>query len=212
MQKLTFFIPARRLIVAVSCYLMVIASLMLLSSTVIAQSANNDPLLREIREREQLMRAYEQTSAQRNGLFGKKASKKDLSQVNAALRRIIRKDTEILEAIKQRKVPDVAQVEAARVRAENTATEANNEKYEVLENQLEELQIRDMEREKREVERETRLLIAQAAAADAEKARTQREMIAMGLAALSVVLLGYILWQRNRQGKMRPVPLQRQSR
>jgi hypothetical protein len=176
------------------------------------QSTANDPLLREIREREQLMRTYEQTSTQRNGLFGKKASKKDLNQVNAALRRIIRKDTEILQAVKQRTLPNLAQIEAARVRAESTAIAATNGKYEALENQIEELQIREMEREKREVERETRLLIAQAAAAEAEQARAQREMIAMGLAALSAVLLGYILWQRNRQSKMRPVPLQRQSR
>jgi hypothetical protein len=176
------------------------------------QQAANDPLLREIREREQLMRTYERTSTQRNGLFGKKASKKDLSEVNAALRRIIRKDTEILQAVKQRTLPNMAQIEAARVRAESAAIAATNGKYEALENQIEELQIREMEREKREVERETRLLIAQAAAADAEKARTQRELIAMGLAALSAVLLGYILWQRHRQSKMRPVPLQRQSR
>lgn len=176
------------------------------------QPAANDPLLREIRAREQLVRTYEQTSTQRNGLFGKKASKKDLNQVNATLRRIIRKDTELLQAVKQRTLPNLAQIEAARIRAESTAVAATNGKYEALENQIEELQIREMEREKREVERETRLLTAQAAAAQAEQARAQREMIAMCLAALSAALLGYILWQRNRQGKMRPVPLQRQSR
>lgn len=175
-------------------------------------TAANDPLLSEIREREGLMRTYERTSTQRNGLFGKKASKKDLSEVNAALRRIIRKDSEILQAVKQRTLPNLAQIEAARIRAESTAIAATNGRYAALENQIEELQIREMEREKLEVERETRLLIAQAAAAEAEQARTSRELIAMALAALSAVLLGYILWQRNRRGKMRPVPLQRQSR
>jgi hypothetical protein len=188
---------------------------MLLTSAVnvsAQQTAANDPVLRAIREREQLVRAYEQTSAQRNGLFGKKASKKDLNQVNAALRRIIRKDTEILEAVKRRKVPDVAKIEAARDRAENTAVVATNDKYAALENQIEELQIRELKREKLEVERETRLLIAQAAAAEAEQVRTQREMMAMGLALLSAALLGYILWQRYRQGQRRPVPLQHRTR
>ncbi|QIL74935.1 hypothetical protein [Hymenobacter sp. HDW8] len=180
----------------------------------LAQAAANDPLLREIREREQLMRAYEQTSAQRNGLFGKKASKKDLNQVNAALRRIIRKDTEILQAVRQRTLPNLAQVEAARVKAETKADEATNDKYAALENQIEEMQIREMEREKLEVERETRLLIAQAAAAEAEQVRTRHEMIAIGLALLSAGLLGYILWQRRSKSKdyRRPVPMQHRSR
>lgn len=175
-------------------------------------TAGNDPLLSAIRERERLVRAYEQTSAQRNGLFGKKASKKDLNQVNAALRRIIRKDSEILQAVKQRTLPKLAQVEVARVKAETKAVEATNGQYAALENQIEELQIREMEREKLEVERETRLLIAQAAAAEAQQVRTRHEMIAVGLALLSAGLLGYILWQRRSQGFRRPVPLQRRSR
>ncbi|MBC6605830.1 hypothetical protein H8B13_03275 [Hymenobacter sp. BT188] len=175
-------------------------------------TAANDPLLREIREREQLMRAYEQTSAQRNGLFGKKASKKDLNQVNAALRRIIRKDTEILKAVKQRTLPKLAQVEVARVKAETKAVEANNGQYKALENQIEELQIREMAREKLEVERETRLLIAQAAAAEAEQVRTRHEMIAIGLALLCAGLLGYILWQRRRRSQIHPLPVPFQHR
>jgi hypothetical protein len=181
---------------------------------VLAQQATaaNEQLLREIREREQLIRAYEQTSAQRNGLFGKKASKKDLNQVNAALRRIIRKDTEILEAVRQRTLPKLAQVEVARVEAETKAVEANNGQYKALENQIEELQIREMEREKLEVERETRLLIAQAAAAEAEQVRTRHEMIAIGLALLCAGLLGYILWQRRRQSQSQPLPVPFQHR
>jgi hypothetical protein len=178
----------------------------------LAQTTANDPLLREIREREQLVRAYEQTSTQRNGLFGKKASKKDLNQVNAALRRIIRKDTEILQAVRQRTVPNIAHVEAARVKAETKAVEATNDKYAALENQIEELQIREMEREKLEVQRETRLLIAQAAAAEAQQVRTRHEMIAVGLALLSAGLLGYILWQRRRQSKSQPLPVPFQHR
>lgn len=183
-------------------------------SALAQQSAANDPLLREIREREQLLQAYERTSAQRNGLFKKKPSKKDLAQVNAALRRIIRKDTEILQAVKQRTLPNLGQIEAARVRAESTAVAATNGQYTALENQIEELQIREMEREKLELEREKRLLLAQAAAAEAEQARTSREMIALVLALLSAVLLGYILWQRYRQsqGQRRPVPLQHRTR
>lgn len=178
-------------------------------TTVAQQSTANDPLLDEIREREQLLRTYERTSSQRNGLFGKKVSKKDLSQVNAALRRIIRKDTEILQAVQQRTLPNLAQIEAARIRAESTATAATNGQYAALENQIEELQIREFEREKLAQEREARLQIAQEAAAEAEQARTSREMIAMGLALLCIGLLGYILWQRHRQGNMRPAPPQR---
>ncbi|GAB2467651.1 hypothetical protein GCM10011375_31210 [Hymenobacter qilianensis] len=195
-------------------YLFFIITLLVVGGNALAQAAENDPLLRQIREREQLMRAYEQTSAQRNGLFGKKASKKDLNQVNAALRRIIRKDTEILEAVRQRTLPKLAQVEVAREKAETKAVEATNGQYKALENQIEELQIREMAREKLEVERETRLLIAQAAAAEAEQVRTRHEMLAIGLALFSAGLLGYILWQRRSKGKdyRRAVPFQHRSR
>ena len=60
-----------------------------------------DPLTPLIRERDALVRQYEQASAQRNSLFGNKPSKKDLEEVVESLKGIIRKDTEIVQAVKE---------------------------------------------------------------------------------------------------------------
>ncbi|UOQ51824.1 hypothetical protein [Hymenobacter cellulosivorans] len=163
-------------------------------------TAQPDPLTPLIKERETLIRQYEEANAQRNAFLANKPSKKDLEEVVDALKGIVRKDTEIVKALKESSIRRTATIVAEKTQAERQATVARGdqsmtrERFYDLENQIQNLQIRDKQREKK-------LLDAQAAATEAEEARTSRELIAAGLAGLSILLLWYIFKLR---GQARP--------
>ncbi|TGE24270.1 hypothetical protein E5K00_03385 [Hymenobacter aquaticus] len=163
-------------------------------------AAPPDPLTPLIKQREELIRQYEQASAQRNAFLANKPSKKDLQEVVDALKGIIRKDTEIVKALKESSIRRTATIVAEKTQAQRQATVAQGdqsmtrERFYDLENQIQNLQIRDKQREKK-------LQEAQAAAEEATTARVSRELIAAGLAGLSIVLLWYIFRLR---GQVRP--------
>ncbi|TGE04875.1 hypothetical protein [Hymenobacter fodinae] len=156
-----------------------------------------DPLPRLIQEREALIRQYETANAQRNAFLANKPSKKDLQEVVDALKGIIRKDTEIVRAVQ-----DATQRRTATIVAENqqakqqvtvaqTDQSATRQRFYDLENEIANLQLRDKQREKK-------LQDLQASEAEATQARTSRELLAAGLALLSVGLLAYVLKLRGR--------------
>ena len=159
--------------------------------------AEPSPVTRLIQERELLVRQYEAANARRNSLFGNQPSKKDLQEVVEALKGIIRKDTEIVQAVKNDALRRTASIVAEKQQAQQQITVAQTDqsstrqRFYDLENQIQNLQMRDKQREKK-------LLDAQAAAKEAEEARTSREMIAVGLALLCVGLLLYIFKLRQR--------------
>jgi hypothetical protein len=155
------------------------------------------PVTRLIQERELLVRQYEAANARRNSLFGNQPSKKDLQEVVESLKGIIRKDTEIVQAVKNDALRRTASIVAEKQQAQQQITVAQTDqsstrqRFYDLENQIQNLEMRDKQREKK-------LLEAQAAAKEAEEARTSREMIAVALALLSVGLLLYIFKLRQR--------------
>lgn len=155
------------------------------------------PVTRLIQERELLVRQYEAANARRNSLFGNQPSKKDLQEVIESLKGIIRKDTEIVQAVKNDALRRTAGIVAEKQQAQQQITVAKTDqsstqqRFYDLENQIQNLQMRDKQREKK-------LLDAQAAAKEAEDARTSREVIAFGLALFSLGLLLYIFSQRKR--------------
>ncbi|TGD80218.1 hypothetical protein [Hymenobacter wooponensis] len=156
-----------------------------------------DPLPRLIQEREALIHQYEEANAQRNAFLANKPSKKDLQDVVDALKGIIRKDTEIVRAVQ-----DATQRRTATIVAENqqakqqvtvaqTDQSSTRQRFYDLENEIANLQLRDKQREKK-------LQDLQAAEAEATQARTSRELLAAGLALLSIGLLAYVLKLRSR--------------
>ncbi|MCB2410552.1 hypothetical protein [Hymenobacter lucidus] len=159
-----------------------------------------DPITPLIKEREALIRQYEEASAQRNAFLADKPSKKDLQEVVDALKGIIRKDTEIVKALKESTIRRTATIVAEKTQAERQASVAQGdqsvtrERFYDLENQIQNLQTRDKQREKK-------LQDAQATAQEATEARTSRELIAAALAVLSIGLLWYIAKLR---GQVRP--------
>ncbi|TGE13929.1 hypothetical protein [Hymenobacter elongatus] len=169
-----------------------------------AQSAQPDPLTPLIQERSRMVQAYEDANAQRNSLFGNKASKKDLQEVVDVLKAIIRKDTEIVQAIKEASIRRTASIVAEKTQAERQITVAQGdqsvtkERFYDLENQIQNLQTRDKQREKK-------LADAQATAQEAAEARTSRELLATALAVLCAGLLWYIYKLRGQAQPVRRV-------
>lgn len=144
-----------------------------------------------IRERETLIKDYEAANAQRNAFLANKPSKKDLQEVVDALKGIIRKDTEIVRALKEGELRRQAGIVAEKQQAVQQATVAQTdqsstkERFYDLENQIANLELRDKQREKK-------LREAEDAARDAQSGRTTPQLIAVGLAALSLGLLVYV--------------------
>ena len=169
------------------------------------QAPQDDPLPRLIQEREQMVQQYEDASAQRNSLFGNKPSKKDLQEVVDALKGIIRKDTEIVRAVQASSLRRTAAVVAENQQAKQqvvvarTDQSSTQQRFYDLENQIQNLEIRDKQRQKK-------LQELQATAEEATEARSSRELLAAGLAALSVGLMGYVVKLR---GQRRPAPAKR---
>jgi hypothetical protein len=156
-----------------------------------------DPLPRLIQEREALVRQYEEANAQRNSLFGNKPSKKDLEEVVVALKGIIRKDSELIQAVKQSSLRRTANIVAEKTQAERQASVAQGdqsstrERFYDLQNQIQNLQLRDKQREKK-------LAAAQEQLANADSTRASREFIAVVLALLSAGLLLYAYRLRQK--------------
>ncbi|MDF7811701.1 hypothetical protein [Hymenobacter sp. YC55] len=157
-----------------------------------------DPLTPLIKEREQMVRQYEEANAQRNSLFGNKPSKKDLEEVVAALKGIIRKDTEIVRAVQAATLRRTANILAENQQVKQQVTVARSDqsstrqRFYELENQIANLQLRDKQRQKKLVE-------LQAAAEEAIEERTSRDLLAAGLAVVSLGLLGYVVKLRGQQ-------------
>ncbi|GAB2965214.1 hypothetical protein GCM10027048_38510 [Hymenobacter coalescens] len=168
----------------------------------------DDPLPRLIQERDQLIRAYEEASAQRNALFANKPSKKDLQEVVDALKGIIRKDTEIVQALKSTELRRTATIVAQKRQAEQQVTVAQTDqtstrqRFYDLENQIANLELRDKQREKK-------LREAEAAAQEAQQGRTTPQLLATALAALSLGLLVYVARLRSR---LQAAPARRTTR
>ena len=150
-----------------------------------------------IREREALIKEYEAASAQRNVFLANKPSKKDLQEVVDALKGIIRKDTEIVRALKEGELRRQASIVSEKQQAVQQATVAQSdqsttkERFYDLENQIANLELRDKQHAKK-------LREAEDAARDAQSGRTTPQLIAVGLAALSLGLLVYVARLRSQ--------------
>jgi len=163
--------------------------LLLLLQTVPAQTT--DPIPRLIQERETLVRQYEAANAQRNSLFGNKPSKKDLEEVVGSLKGIIRKDTEIVQAVKDDALRQTAGLVAERQQVQQQASVAQSDQSTTHE-RFYDLQRQITNLEERERQHQKKLAEAQALVDEAEQSRTTRDLLTAALAVLNVGLLVYV--------------------
>lgn len=157
-----------------------------------------DPAIpRLITERQQLVSQYEAANGQRNAFLANKPSKKDLQEVVESLKGIIRKDTELIQAVQAATLRQTAAVVAENQQVKQLATVAQTDqsstqqRFHDLENQLANLQ-------ERERQHAAKMRDQQAITDAATSARTSRELLAVGLALLSAALLAYVLKLRGQ--------------
>jgi len=148
-----------------------------------------------LRERAELTRRYAAANAQRNSLFGNRASKKDLQAVVDALQGIVDKDQQIvdvLNATARRAQSTSARLAATTTQLESTGRGDRNltaQRLAELENEAENLR-----------EREQQRLVRQRAL-EAELAETQHGHFVRDalIAFLSVLSVGLLVALRRRQ-------------
>ncbi|NVO84387.1 hypothetical protein [Hymenobacter terrestris] len=152
---------------------------------------------RLIQERQLLVSQYEAANGQRNAFLANKPSKKDLQEVVEALKGIIRKDTELIQAVQEATLRQTAAVVAEnqqvkqQVNVAQTDRSSTQQRFYDLQNQITNLQERDRQRDKK-------LRDLQATADAATGARTSRELLAVALALLAAGLLFYVLKLRGQ--------------
>lgn len=157
-----------------------------------------DPAVpRLIAERQQLVSQYEAANGQRNAFLANKPSKKDLQEVVDALKGIIRKDTELIQAVQAATLRSTAAVVAENQQVKQQVTVAQTDRSSTqqrfydLENQIANLQERERQQAKK-------MRDLQATTDAATSARTSRELLAAGLALLAAGLLVYVLKLRGQ--------------
>ncbi|SET44090.1 hypothetical protein [Hymenobacter actinosclerus] len=176
---------------------------LLLLLTLLPQQ-ENPTIPRLIAERQQLVSQYEAANGQRNAFLANKPSKKDLQEVVEALKGIIRKDTELIQAVQAATLRQTAAVVAENQQVKQQVTVAQTDqsstqqRFHDLENQIQNLQERERQHAKK-------MRDLQATADTATGARTSREVLAATLALLAAALLAYVLKLRG-QLSSRPAP------
>ncbi|QNE39447.1 hypothetical protein F1C16_07710 [Hymenobacter sp. NBH84] len=156
-----------------------------------APEQNTDPIPRLIQEREALVRQYEAANSQRNAFLANKPSKRDLEEVVAALKGIIRKDTEIVQAVKDDALRQTAGLVAERQQVQQQASVAQSDQSTTQE-RFYDLQRQITNLEERERQHQKKLAEAQTLANEVDQSRTTRDLLTAGLAVLSVGLLVYV--------------------
>lgn len=170
---------------------------LLLLLTLLPQQEEPAAVPRLIAERQQLVSQYEAANGQRNAFLANKPSKKDLQEVVESLKGIIRKDTELIQAVQEATLRQTAAVVAENQQVKQQVTVAQTDRSSTqqrfydLENQVQNLQERERQQAKK-------MRDLQATADAATGARTSREVLAATLALLSAGLLAYVLKLRGQ--------------
>ena len=153
-----------------------------------AQQAKEDKLARLMSDREQLVLEYQYLSQKNSNFWGKK-SKKDLLNIIDTLKEIIRKDSELIAAVKEASIKKIAAttVESQRTGKQTVVDQRQiNDRIEGLQNQITGLQNQLKKREAVVKDLEVQVK-------EADEKRYGKDKVITGLAILSVILLIYAI-------------------
>lgn len=153
-----------------------------------AQQAKVDKLARLMSDREQLVLEYQYLSQQNSNFWGKK-SKKDLMKIIDTLKEIIRKDSELIAAVKEASIKKIAAttVESQRTGKQTVVDQRQiNDRIEGLQDQITGLQNQLKKREAVVKDLEVQLK-------EADQKRYGKDKFITGLAILSFILLIYAI-------------------
>ncbi|MEJ8756578.1 hypothetical protein WG947_06205 [Pontibacter sp. H259] len=152
------------------------------------QQAKEDKLARLMSDREQLVLEYQYLSQQNSNFWGKK-SKKDLLNIIDTLKEIIRKDSELIAAVKEASIKKIAAttVESQRTGKQTVVDQRQiNDRIEGLQNQITGLQNQLKKREAVVKDLEVQVK-------EADEKRYGKDKVITGMAILSVILLIYAI-------------------
>lgn len=165
------------------------------------QTAQENKLSRLMSEREQLVLEYQYYAQQNNNFWGKK-SKKDLLNIIDTLKEIIRKDSELIAAVKEASIKKIAAttVETQRTGKQTVVDQRQiNDRIEGLQSQISALQsqIKKRERTIKDLEAQVK---------EADEKRYGKDKVITLLAIVSAILLLYaiILQVRLNNAKAKP--------
>ncbi|WP_250419060.1 MULTISPECIES: hypothetical protein [Pontibacter] len=163
------------------------------ASTTENAKAQEDKLARLMSEREQLVLEYQYLNQQNNSFWGNK-SKKDLLKIVDTLKEIIRKDSELIAAVKEASIKKIAAttVETQRTGKQTVVDQRQiNDRIEGLQSQISTLQSQIKKRERTIKDLEVQLN-------EANEKRYGKDKVITVLAIVSAILLLYAIMLQVR--------------
>ena len=178
------------------------------NSTPPQTTPQEDKLSRLMSDREQLVLEYQYLSQQNSNFWGKK-SKKDLLNIIDTLKEIIRKDSELIAAVKEASIKKIAAttVETQRTGKQTVVDQRQiNQRIKDLQSQINTLQSQLKKRERVVKDLEVQVQ-------EADQKRYGKDKVITVLAGLSAVLLLYaiLLQVRLKNAKSRPKPVRKKN-
>ncbi|HEY4651387.1 MAG TPA: hypothetical protein VIG72_08230 [Pontibacter sp.] len=178
------------------------------NSTPPQTTPQEDKLSRLMSDREQLVLEYQYLSQQNSNFWGKK-SKKDLLNIIDTLKEIIRKDSELIAAVKEASIKKIAAttVETQRTGKQTVVDQRQiNQRIKDLQSQINTLQSQLKKRERVVKDLEVQVQ-------EADQKRYGKDKVITVLAGLSAVLLLYaiLLQVRLKNAKSKPKPVRKKS-
>jgi len=152
------------------------------------QAQQEDKIARLMSEREQLVLEYQYLNQQNNNFWGNK-SKKDLMNIIDTLKELIRKDSELIAAVKEASIKKIAatKVETQRTGKQTVVDQRQiNDRIESLQNQISGLQNQLKKRERAAQDHEQQLK-------DAAELRYGKDRVITALAVVVFILLLYAI-------------------
>ncbi len=157
-----------------------------------------DKLTRLMSDREQLVMEYQYLNQQNNSFWGNK-SKKDLLQIIDTLKEIIKKDTELIAAVKEASVKKIAETTVERQRAGNQVQVDQrqiNNRISGLQDQVSALQNQLKKRERTITDLELQLT-------ETDDVRYGKDKVIAMLAGFIALLFIYAIFLQIRLGKLK---------
>ncbi|NDK54463.1 hypothetical protein [Pontibacter fetidus] len=158
--------------------------------------AQEDKIARLMSEREQLVLEYQYLNQQNNSFWGNK-SKKDLLSIVDTLKEIIKKDSELIAAVKEASIKKIAAttVETQRTGKQTIADERQiNDRIEGLQSQISSLQSQVKKRERTIKDLEVQVN-------EADEKRYGKDKVITVLAIVAAILLFYAIVLQVRLNK-----------
>jgi CRISPR/Cas system-associated endoribonuclease Cas2 len=174
------------------------------------QPAQQDKITNLISDREQLVLEYQYYNQQNSNFWGKK-SKKDLIAIIETLKKIINKDSELINAVKETSIKKIAENAVKETRVDRQALQALqdqraiNDRISNLQGKVAGLENQVKLRERKVAELETQLI-------EANEGRYGKDKVITILAGVAALFLLYAIVLQIRLNKSKAAPPRKRAK